>query len=445
MPNIRACVKSTLFMYETPKLVLIESRLIGVLHRLLQLALLGLVVVWIFILNRGYQHVDNGAVGGSTTKLKGVAYSNLSDERVGERVWDSVDLHIPPQDNGAFFLTTNVIVTRGQVQSVCADVEYTTRCKNDSQCLPLGEPYHLGHGLSTGVCNVSTGQCMVESWCPVENDSLPEGGMSAALKHTKNFTVLIKNHVYFPYYKKGRSNLIEGITKTKLRNCNYHPVDDPHCPIFRLGTIIGMAGRQSSLPNRTKDDEEFDEMAIEGGVVSITIKWDCDFDYHESECKPEYAFARLDIYQSQVASSGYNFRYPLYYVEDGIQKRQLVKAYGILFIISTEATARAFNLKTFLLNVGSGLALLGIASIFSDVLLLHIHKNRTYFKRFKMDPIVTIRQRKSDMSHILCDNSTECSEPMTSSNNSSNESHNFPPSLRNTSPIAMNGRRGTAQ
>ena len=388
--SLKQHVKSFLFSYETPKVIEIESRFIGVFYKILQLVLFSLVIVWVFILNNGYQYIDNGAIGGTTNKIKGVAYSNSTDQRVGRRIWDSADLHVPPQDDGAFFLTTNVILTKNQTQGECPSLKgtWTANCTTDDDCLPIGKPFHLGHGVSTGKCDLETEMCIVEAWCPIEDDNYEEGEKEAQLQHTADFTVLIKNHVYFPHYNKTRSNFIEMINKTYLRGCRYHPVDAPYCPIFRVGDVVSLAetkGLSDDDDNIQLDDKHFYDMAVKGGVVSISVKWDCNFDYSESDCKPLYEFKRLDNYQGNSFSSGYNFRYPFNYFEDGVHKRTLIKAYGILFLLKTEATARAFDLTTFLLNIGSGLALLGIAEVLSEIALLHLHRNRKLFQKIKSD------------------------------------------------------------
>lgn len=385
--------KTSLFSYQTPKVVVIESRFIGVFNRLLKAVLFVMVIVWTFILNNGYQYVDNGAIGGSTSKIKGVAFSNSTDSRVGRRIWDSVDLHVPPQDNGAFFLTTNIIVTSEQVQGRCPEVGvYGTDCKTDKDCLPIGQPYHLGHGVSTGHCNNMTKTCEVEAWCPVENDARLEGRGYDVLNFTQDFTVMIKNHVYFPHFDKGRSSLVESLNRSYLYRCHYNLQTDLYCPIFRLGDIASWAhNKDQKIP---ADNKHFLAMAAKGGVISVIIKWDCNFDYHESECKPKYSFKRLDNYHKHGIAKGYNFRYPLLYMEDGVQKRHLVKAHGILFLLRTEATARAFDVKTLLLNIGSGLALIGFATILSELVLLHLHKNKEFFKRRKMEPRVTVKKKE---------------------------------------------------
>ena len=363
--------------YETPKIVTIRSQFLGILNRLVQIIIILYLIIWVFILNHGYQYIDKAAISAVTTKVKGVSYTNSSDVRIGTRVWDTADLIVPPQENGALFITTNVIVTHNQTQGECAEEEWTkSDCKTDFDCLPVGKPYHLGHGVSTGRCDNSTGTCIVRAWCPREVDSLPSNGEKAMIMEAKDFTVLIKNHVHFPYYQRARSSLIESIDKAYLRQCNYHPTDDPYCPIFRVGDMVSL----SEAPTEPISDSHFDKMAVKGGVIRIAIAWDCNFDLDQSECKPQYEFDRLDEFDSNSLASGYNFRYPIYFYENRKLQRHLVKAYGILFVIMTSAQGRKFDLTTLLLNLGSGMGLLGIATVCCDLFLRYLHKKRTYFK-----------------------------------------------------------------
>jgi hypothetical protein len=39
-----------------------------------------------------------------------------------ERVWDEADYVVPPAENGAFFVTTNFIVTPNQTWGSCPEV-----------------------------------------------------------------------------------------------------------------------------------------------------------------------------------------------------------------------------------------------------------------------------------------------------------------------------------
>ena len=39
-----------------------------------------------------------------------------------ERVWDEADYVVPPAENGAFFVTTNVVITPNQTRGHCPEV-----------------------------------------------------------------------------------------------------------------------------------------------------------------------------------------------------------------------------------------------------------------------------------------------------------------------------------
>lgn len=88
-------------------------------------------------------------------------------------------------------------------------------------------------------------------------------------------------------------------------------------------------------------------------------------------------------------SKGYNFRYSNVYFVDGIETRQLIKAYGILFIIAVNSKAAAFNIIPTLQNIGSGLALLGVATVLCDFFVLYVHTKKIFFKRHKYEDVKT--------------------------------------------------------
>lgn len=378
---VETLFRSQFFEYETPKVVNIHSPLAGIIHRLVQIIIVVYVIGWVFIVNKGYQKIDHSATSGTTVKVKGISHTNSSDSRVGESVLDSSDLVVPPIENNGFFVMTNVINTFDQTQGICAEARgVDAECLTDSDCLPYGEPYHLGHGISTGECDISAGTCKVRAWCPVENDTLPDRGANAVIQSTENFTVLIKNHVYFPYYHVGKSNILEFMDKNYLKRCRYHPVHMPYCPIFYIGDIVSLAESGELYTNSQRGENSYKSLSVKGGVISIVITWDCNLDRDSLSCRPEYRFERLDNTDYNHISSGFNFRYARYFGDKHVRKRQLIKAFGILFLISIEAQARAFDIVTFSQNVGAGIALIGMATMFGDFFILYIHKKKTFFK-----------------------------------------------------------------
>ena len=392
--------------YHTRKLVRLDSKFTGLLNRVIQLAILITIIYWIFVHDKGYQYFDHSGIASSVSKLKGVAYSNSSDKRVGTKLWDPWEINLPSHGEGSFFITTNLIVTQGQEQGECpehADVRPAS-CDSDKNCLPVGKPYHLGHGASTGRCDNSTKTCVIQAWCPVEDDRPVSN--QPVFHHIADFTVYIKNFVFFPHFNETVTNLVEGIDRKYLRSCRYHPKDDPYCPIFRIGDIVRLTAQNDTI----KSDITFDNISIKGGVISVGIKWDCNFDFPLEKCKPLYHFTRLDDMQEdknhKKISSGFNFRAAHKYIQNSTWKRDITKRYGILFTIETEAVARAFDLTTCFMNIGSGVALLGISTIVMDIFIMYLHKKRVVYKECKIQNYKDVlreamrRQAESILRHI---------------------------------------------
>ena len=96
--------------------------------------------------------------------------------------------------------------------------------------------------------------------------------------------------------------------------------------------------------------------------MGIDIQWNCDLDWDFMQyCLPKYSFRLLD-------TTGWNFRFANYHEEN---RRTLIKAYGIKFLISVNGKAGKFDLKNSVILIVTGLGLLGLANILCDFVLLH--------------------------------------------------------------------------
>ncbi|XP_053328814.1 P2X purinoceptor 4 [Spea bombifrons] len=364
-------VYSCVFDYNTPRIALIKSRKVGLLNRVIQLAILAYVIGWVFVWEKGYQEFDT-VVSSVTSKVKGVAVTNTSE--LGSRIWDVADYIIPAQEENAFFVMTNLIITQNQTQELCPELpDSTTTCTSDRDCIPGFVGTH-SNGVQTGKCvpfNKTVKTCEVFAWCPVENDTyLPK---PAFLKEAENFTVLIKNNIWFPKFNFSKRNILANISASYLKTCVYDRLHDPFCPIFHLGSIVSEAG------------ESFQDMAIQGGVMGIQIKWNCDLDQRFSKCVPRYSFRRLDNRElDHNVSPGYNFRFAKYYKNSNdVESRTLMKVYGIRFDILVFGTAGKFDIIPTMINIGSGLALFGVATVLCDIIVFHFFKKRYYYREKK--------------------------------------------------------------
>uniref|UniRef100_A0A2K6R6E1 Purinergic receptor P2X 4 n=1 Tax=Rhinopithecus roxellana TaxID=61622 RepID=A0A2K6R6E1_RHIRO len=132
MAGCCAALAAFLFEYDTPRIVLIRSRKVGLMNRAVQLLILAYVIGWVFVWEKGYQETDS-VVSSVTTKVKGVAVTNTS--KLGFRIWDVADYVIPAQEENSLFVMTNMILTMNQTQDLCPEIpDETTVCKSDANC-----------------------------------------------------------------------------------------------------------------------------------------------------------------------------------------------------------------------------------------------------------------------------------------------------------------------
>uniref|UniRef100_A0A8C9WJL0 P2X purinoceptor n=1 Tax=Scleropages formosus TaxID=113540 RepID=A0A8C9WJL0_SCLFO len=346
------------FDYKTEKYVIANNKKVGVLYRLVQLAIIGYIIGWVFFTKKGYQETEESIESSVMTKLKGVSFTNTSD--MGIHLWGPEDYVIPPQGEKVFFIITNFIETPNQMLGYCAESIKVPdgRCRQNTDC-PEGETVLAGHGIKSGRCLKkhwnSTGTCEIYGWCPVERGSQPEVPL---LGRAENFTVYIKNFIRFPRFEFSKSNVLNTTDDQYLKKCLYDRTQHPYCPIFRLGDLVSWAGHS------------FQNMAVAGGSIGVIIEWNCDLDKGYDSCHPHYSFTRLDMSSTaNSVTSGYNFRNARYYKNSAGQTyRSLLKVYGIRFDILVHGKAGKFNIIPTLINIGSGLALMGAVSIY-DMLI----------------------------------------------------------------------------
>ncbi|XP_038618506.1 P2X purinoceptor 4 [Tachyglossus aculeatus] len=371
MAGCGQALSACLFEYDTPRIVLIRSRKVGLMNRAVQLLILAYVIGWVFLWEKGYQETDS-VVSSVTTKVKGVTKTNTSN--LGVRIWDVADYVVPAQQDNAPFIMTNMIITLNQKQGNCPELPDTnTVCESSADCVADSVSTH-SNGIATGNCvpyNDTVKTCEVTAWCPVENDT--HAPSPAFLKASENFTLLVKNNIWYPKFNFTRRNILPIVNSSYLKSCIYNSETDPFCPIFRLGSIVKSAGHS------------FQEMAVEGGIMGIQINWNCNLDRSASHCVPKYSFRRLDTRDSDHnVSPGYNFRFAKYYKDkNDTDMRTLIKAFGIRFDIIVFGKAGKFDIIPTMINIGSGLALFGVATVLCDVIVLYCMKKKFYYREKK--------------------------------------------------------------
>ncbi|OQV12381.1 P2X purinoceptor 4 [Hypsibius exemplaris] len=327
------CLQRTgafLFEYETPRVVTLRSYRVGSIYRIVQLCIIAYLIGYVF------------------------------------EVWDAVDFVVPPQESGAFFVATSILYTGNQSQSTCPEDANVGKkgihCLVDSECKE-SEPTPYGNGIKTGRCvdwDANTRTCEIAGWCPAETDETPN-----FLSGFESLTVLVKHHVAFAKYGVKRRNILETVNQTYLHDCRFHPTTDPLCPIFSISDIVEFA------------QEDITQIAVRGGIIGFNIDWDCDLDFDVKYCVPQYSFRRLDNKNDKIAK-GWNFRHAYYHFDpSGKSRRDLVKLWGIRFVFNVNGRAGKFSAVNFAMNLGSGLGLLGIASLICEFVLFNCMSNKS--------------------------------------------------------------------
>ncbi|KAK7173462.1 hypothetical protein R3I93_003318 [Phoxinus phoxinus] len=382
----------SLLDYKTEKFVIAKNKKIGVLFRLFQLAVIGYLIGWVFIWKKGYQETEEAIQSSVITKLKGVDFTNSS--QFGLQLWGAEDYVIPPQGDRVFFIVTNYLVTPNQRLGFCPESPKVPDgfCTNNSECVE-GETVIAGHGVKTGRCLNNTGTCEIQGWCPVEHGRTPTEPM---LAKAENFTVFVKNFIKFPKFAFSKSNVLPTTNSTYLKTCRYDKDHHPYCPIFFVGDVINWTGYN------------FQNLATKGGSIAVGIEWNCDLDKDESQCNPEYSFTRLDSSDKSQPSvtSGYNFRFARYYSDAAGQTyRNLFKVYGIRIDILVNGKAGKFSIIPTVINIGSGLALMGAGVFVCDMILLYMMSKSSIYRETKFEAITKKqsgkhRERKHARHHV---------------------------------------------
>uniref|UniRef100_A0A8C1EWT4 P2X purinoceptor n=1 Tax=Cyprinus carpio carpio TaxID=630221 RepID=A0A8C1EWT4_CYPCA len=355
--QIKTTFSNFFFEYETPRQVLVKNKRVAVVCRIIQMGVLAYIIGWVFMYEKGYQVVDT-AIGSIFTKMKGVSFTNISKK---ERIWDVAD-YVFPEQVGLIPFLCEFQLPDGK-----------NKCNSDADC-DEGKYKRMGNGHMTGRCMNETSTCEIYSWCPVEDDrKIPD---PPVLLTAENYTLFIKNSITFRQFNVVRSNLVESVNQSYINTCLYHPKTDPLCPIFRLGDIVERSGLN------------FSEIARVGGAIGVLIDWDCNLDLSIRHCKPKYEFYGLygtgkNGDKEEKPSLGYNFRYAKYYVEDAVEKRTLMKVFGVRIDIIVHGRAGKFDIIPTLTAIGSGVGIFGVATVVCDMLLLYLVPKRDFYKNMK--------------------------------------------------------------
>jgi hypothetical protein len=350
--------------------VQIRSKRLAAIHYAVLLIILAYVVGWAIVYKKGYQSIGD-LVGNNSLKVKGNAY-HIDSTTGNLTIWDSQDVVYPPKEPEALFVTTNFHETLEQSRQICTGSDESEKCP----CTPYDSTLN---GINTGTCNQTAGYCQLYAWCPLENEGPTV--KNNTLAGIQQFSIFVRSTVRFPKWNGIMANNANGTTTTK----NYN--------LFLVGDMIEATGYK------------YEDFSMLGGAIAVVVHWDCNLDRDIQYCQPNFSFVRVDDPKKDTFSKGYNFRYANYYYlpdpnnpNQFSEHRDLFKVYGIRFIFLLTGQGGKFDIVPLIINIGSGLALLTVATLLSDMITLYILPERKFYNTVKYemfdDPHATNKKKK---------------------------------------------------
>lgn len=292
--------------YTSPKMVRIKDKIIGQIYWGIVTAIIMYTVIWAFYME-GKGMITGAGIGTVITGFKGKAFSTTG------KVFDAADLRYPVLEPSGAFIMTKRIVVKDQQMGVCVDEDGDLKEEVQTWCPSLG------HGNA---------------------DSPPDGAVIDVIEGLENAVLTIKSGISFPTLEPGHqfvAGTSEGGT-TMYEN-------------ITLGKLLSLATPPITLADVTE----------RGAVLSVAFYWSCSMG---SDCEPSVVIERLD------EGMGFSQKRASHKRKDGAEVRDATIMYGVRILVDSSGTGRSLNFASVVIQLGSCLSLMRIATYCADGLML---------------------------------------------------------------------------
>lgn len=322
--------------YDTIREVRVLDRRLGLVYWLVTLLVIFYIVIGVFIINQ--KHLDSEKSMGWI--LSHVLKSSWSTNLGKVVPWDVYDMVTNPGEQGAVFIPTRIVITKGQTQAqgFCQSPLHT--CATDNDC-DIGN-----EELQRTMC--MSGQCMRRQWCPAEN---PNATTSEV--HLLNFDhteLWLQTYVHFHRF------LVDVATTDE-----HEPIPYPAkgANTFAVKDLMRMANLKP------------EEVQENGAIMILNSVFKCDLD--EKDCETHVESANIDT------KSGFNHVHNHYYWKGGARTRDSYRLYGIRIVAFATGIGTRTSFSMIVLQLSSALALLGTARTAADFVLMNLVPERRHY------------------------------------------------------------------
>ena len=341
-----ACLSLLPATYSTSKEVKLLDRKLGILYCVCILLVLGYVIGVRFVYEGAYNAEEKsyGVVG---VQLNGTAYAMKQGVPIPRDV-PSLKHFV---EGNALFLPTRTIFSPDQQLGNCTNPDEP--CNVDSDCVHAPP-------LSVGLCDHK--QCTRYSWCNT-------GGIHAQPKDPFKSLPAAKlaatEEVLYGFERL--SLVITGTMSFTLGSALSSEDGRPARAKWTLSQILQRAGLTEDAA-RTK-----------GGVLSVTLQWNCPNLFNDADCTPHLLVSQLGN------GAPYSKEWATYHNQGGAQRRDLYQARGLRILVTSEGMGKRVDALQIITQLFVALALMPIASGLADTIMQHVFSERRHYREYKTE------------------------------------------------------------
>ena len=249
-----------------------------------------------------------------------------------------------PGEQGAFFIPTRVLVTRGQTQ------QDDLFCESLAHNCTAPEDCDIGNErVQKKEC--ASGHCMHRQWCPAEDPSAPT------------------TEVHYPEYEQAQLWFISYLHfhrfQLDVSTCDEtEPIHYPHrrANTYRLWDLVRMTGA------------EFEVGMGNGMVMIVNALFQCELNKKDCDLKVEAA---------TVDKNFYCHIYNHFHFEDGVRRRDSYRMFGVRLVAFSTGFGHKTSVAQIVRQISSAISLLSFAEIIAGFRLTYVIAERNHYYKLE--------------------------------------------------------------
>lgn len=326
----------SLFAYDTVKVVRVYDRRAGIIYKFWQVVIGVYVFFFVGVISKKYLQEEK-VQGRCIVEVNKLQYS---DQGIP---WDIYDRVVMPSEQGAIFIPTRVLITRGQTQDDQFCEAPRVPCNTNEDCNVQNENVQKAECVNK--------HCLRRQWCPAEDE---EAGVTET--HYLEFDQVqlrFSSHTQFPRFQMY-------MTTSDEKESTVYPEENANT--YLLKDLLGWAGVNAG------------NIMQYGALMYVNLILDSPVHIGETYVKQKIESHSIDV------ETGYNFIHNEYYYDGDTRKRDTYHMYGIRVLAFTVGFAERIFPSGIVLQFSSAMALIAIAEFLTDQYLVKWVAERAHYR-----------------------------------------------------------------